>query len=184
MANDADNIAIGANGKVLTAPVGTSFPTTIAAAWTGFTEVGYANEDGVAISRDKTTSEVPAWQSFFPVRRYATGMTLTVAVTLLEFKGNNVEIALDGTITSGGTPTLYTFTPSDPEDLAELALGVEWADGAKTYRARFPRVTVAESVEFSVNRSGPTVLPLTFSLLAETGVTPYTIISDDPAWAL
>lgn len=184
MANDSDNISIGANGKLLTAPVGTSFPATIAAAWTSFTEAGYLTEDGVSFSHEKTTSEVMAWQSLFPVRRHVTGMALTVSASLREFTGSNVELALDGAITSGGTPTLYTFTPNDPEDLAEVALGVEWVDGAKTYRLRIPRVMVSEGVEFSVNRQGPSVLPLTFSLLAETGVTPFTIISDDPAWAL
>lgn len=184
MANDADNISIGANGKLLTAPVGTSFPTTIAGAWTSFTEVGYLSEDGVSISHDKTTSEVMAWQSLFPVRRHVTGMNLTITAALREFTGSNVELALDGVITSGGSPTMYTFTPNDPEDMASVALGVEWQDGAKTYRLRVPRVMVSEGVEFAVNRQGPSELPLTFSLMAETGVTPFTIISDDPAWAL
>lgn len=182
MANDPDNIRVGANGSVLLAPVGTAMPTTIAAAWNAaFVDVGYISEDGVTISRPRSIEARRAWQSFYPVRRIVTEADLIVNFTMIEFKKPNVEVALEGTIATA--TGIHTFTPSDPEDIVEKALGVQWMDGAYTYRLTVPKVISTEDVEFMLRRSEESGLPLALGVVGTDGVQPYSIFTDDPAWA-
>lgn len=183
MANDPDNITVGSNGKVMIAPIGTTAPTDLTTAWAaGWVDVGYLNEDGAAISRDRSVDLRRAWQSLYPVRRIVTEMDMTVAFTMIEFKKTNVQIALEGTITTTGG--VHKFVPSSPELLVERALGVEWQDGAsRIYRLIVPKVVNMEGVEFNVKRSEESGLSLTMGLVAADGVDPFTILSNDPAWA-
>lgn len=182
MANDPDNIRVGANGSVLIAPVGTALPTTIAAAWNAaFVDVGFINEDGVTISKPRTIEARRAWQSFYPVRRIVTEVDLTVAFTMMEFKKANIQTALEGTIATA--TGIHTFTPGDPEDINEVALGVQWMDGAYTYRLTVPKVLSMEDIEFQLRRSEESGIPLTLGVVGTDAVQPYSIFTDDPAWA-
>jgi hypothetical protein len=182
VANDPDFITVGANGSVYLGPVGTTMPTTIAASWdAAFSDVGYLNEDGVTIQRARSIEARRAWQSFFPVRRIATEMDLIVSFTMIEFKKSNVQTALEGTIATA--TGVHTFTPNDPEDIAEKALGVEWRDGAYTFRLTVPKVLSTEDIEFSLRRSEESGLPLTLGIIGTDAVQPYSIFTDHPAWA-
>lgn len=182
MANDPDNIRVGANGSVLLGPVGTTLPTTIAAAWNAaLVDVGYIDEDGVTISRPRSIEARRAWQSFYPVRRVVVEADLLVSFTMMEFKKANLQNALEGTIATN--TGIHTFTPGDPEDISQFAMGVQWMDGAYTYRLTVPKVIATDDVEFALRRSEEAGIPMTMGVVGTDAVQPYSIFTDDPAWA-
>lgn len=183
MANDPDNITVGSNGKLLIGPVGTTAPTDLTTAWdAAWVDVGFLNEDGASISKDRTVEARRAWQSLHPVRRIVKDMDFTVEFTMIEFKKSNVQIALEGAITT--TSGVHKFVPSAPEVLVERALGLEWQDGAsRKYRLVVPKVVSMEGVEFGIQRSEESGLPLTMGIVAADGVDAFVILSNDPAWA-
>lgn len=186
MALDADEIVVGSNGRIYVAPVGTAIPTDIATAWgAGWIDLGYANEDGVTISKSRTMEQVPAWQSFFPLRRMVTAEDFTVSFNLLQWGNDSVILAFGGgTITAtAGPPAHYLYTPPDPGTLDERAVGVEWQDGTKIYRLTMAKAMVTETVETQMQKAGAAELPITLGVMGEAGVSPFLIRSNDPAWA-
>lgn len=183
MAKDPNEITVGLNGTVYTAPVGTTEPADIDealdAAWT---DLGFTNEDGLTITKSRNVNVIRVWQSFYPQRRLTTEQDLVVAFALRQFGGIQVETALEGEITEDSAGK-YRFTPNDPEVIAEHALLCTWSDGDKDFRLIVPKVTSIEAVEFVVNRSDPSDLPLSFGILGEEGAEPWYMLSNDPSWA-
>lgn len=183
---DTDEIVVGANGAVYVGPVGTTGPTDIATALNaGFLNLGYANEDGVTITPGMDLNEIRAWQSFYPVRRNVTNRTLEIGVSLLQWNEETIKLAFGGgsVATTAGPPAYYTYTPPDPEDLDYRAMVLTWIDGTKDYRLHIPKVLVTDVGDIPINRSDPSGLQLTFALEATDGVSPFTLITDDPAFA-
>ena len=183
MPKDVDEIVVAGNGQIYVAPLGSTPPTNIATAWGGaWIDLGYASEDGVTINKARNMDEVRVWQSFFAARRYVTSEDFTVSFNLAQWNADTVSLAFGGgeVTPSGG---IYTYTPPDPGVVDERMLGVEWVDGEKTYRLLVARVMVTDAVETQLSRTGMAELPITLGLLGEEEVNPFTIITDDPAWA-
>lgn len=186
MAKETDEIVVGANGTVRVAPVGTAVPVGIAASYAGtWIDLGYTSEDGVTVRNSRTTVEIPVWQLMYAARRAVTGRDFTVAFVLRQWNESIVPFAFGGgsIATTAGPPAYYTYTPPDPEDLDERALSVEWTDEAKTYRLHIPRGIVTENVETKIARANAADLPITFGVVGADGVTPWTLITNDPAFA-
>lgn len=192
MANDVDGIVVGANGSVRVAPVGTAAPAdpviAPAAAWI---DLGYANEDGVSVSKSKDITGIPAWQSFFDVRKIVTGETFKLSTALLQWGADQVKLAFGGgevtTVAAvAGPPALiehYKYEPPDPGELDERAMMVDWADGAKHYRLIVPRGIVVDDVETNLTKSDAAELPIGFEVVASDGIKPWYLLTDDPAFA-
>lgn len=186
MAIDADEIVVGASGSVHVGAVGSTGPTDIETALdAAFTDLGYVSEDGVEITPGMDVNEVPAWQSFYPVRRIVTGRTLEIGFTLLQWNEESIKLAFGGgsVATTAGPPAYYTYSPPDPSTIDSRALVVEWADGTKGYRLHVPKVLVTDTSALSLNRTDPAGLALTFSVQATDGSDEFTLITDDPAFA-
>lgn len=184
MTKNPDEIVVGQNGELYTAPAGTTMPTTeVAALDPAFVDLGYTSEDGVTLSDGKTLENIGVWQSFYPGRRLVTAREFNVSTILRQWNKGTVELAFGGTITDEGGGT-FKLTPPAPEDLDLRALVVDWRDGTKTYRLVVPRCIIAETVESQINRSAAADLPITVSVLAEEGDDdPWNIYTDDPSWA-
>lgn len=183
MAWDADNIVIGANGSLHTAPVGTTAPADeVVALAAGWKDLGLISEDGVTFSNGKTVNGIPAWQSFHPVRQVVESIETTVAAVLREWSKDTTELALDGTVETV-TAGHYKLTPNSPETVNEVAAIVEWADGDKHYRLVIPRCTLTDTVETNLTRSGPADLPITLGVLGSDAADPWYLLTDDPAFA-
>lgn len=183
---DANEIVVGASGSVHVAPVGTAGPSDIATALNAaFIDLGYVSEDGVSITPGMDVSEVNAWQSFYAVRRIVTGRTLEVGFSLLQWNENSIKLAFGGgtVTTTAGPPAYYTYSPPAPADLDYRAVVVQWADGTKDYRLHIPKALVTDTSSLSLNRTDPAGLALTFSVQATDGANPFTLITDDPAFA-
>ena len=186
MALDADEVVVAGGGAVYVAPVGTAGPTDIATALNvSFDHLGYISEDGVAITPGMDVADVNAWQSFYPVRRTVTGRTLEIGFTLLQWNEDSITLAFGGgtVATVAGPPAVYTYTPPAPEDLDYRAVVVEWEDGTKGYRLHVPKAMVSDTGALSLNRSDPAGLELTFSVVGSDGAQPFSLITNDPAFA-
>lgn len=186
MANDADNIIIGANGKVSVAPVGTALPATIDAALNAaFKEVGFLSEDGVTPTSSKTIEGVPVWQSIYHARRFVTEAEFRLAMVLREWNPITVPLAFGGgeVVESPEDSGSYRYDPPDASAIDERAMVVDYVDGDYNYRFVVARGNVSEDVETQIARAGASDLPITFAALGQTGVLPWYWLTDNPAFA-
>lgn len=183
---DVDEIVVAANGKILVAPVGTVAPIDIATAWgAGWIDLGFANEDGVTFTDAREIDEIAVWQLFYPARRIVTARDATVAFVLAQWNEETVRLAFGGgtVTTTAGPPAHYRYDPPDPQTIDERALGIEWVDGTKTYRLIVARAMLTENVETNLVRSGAAQLPITMGIIGESGVKPWYLRTNDPAFA-
>lgn len=180
----ASEVRIGANGSIYIAPSGTTPPANITAAWTGFTNIGYASEDGLTISREMGTEQIKAWQSISTIRYIVTETDFTAGFTLLQFNKDTLPLYLGGgTVTAQGGGS-YKYSISSSPTIDERVLGLEWTDGSITNRLIIPRGMVTESGEMSVGRSEAIGLELTFAAMTPaTGTELAYILSNDTAFA-
>jgi hypothetical protein len=183
MALDADEIVVGADGALYVAEVGTTGPTDIdTTLGAGWAHLGYTNEDGVEITPGMDMSEINGWQSFYALRRIVTSRSLEIGVTLLQWNADTIKLAFGGgeVTTAAG---VSTYSPPEPSVIDYRALVVEWADGDKGYRLHIPKALVTDTGGMSLNRSDASGINLTFALEATDGTDPFTLITDDPAFA-
>jgi hypothetical protein len=186
VAIDVDEVVVGADGHIYVAPVGTTAPADIAAAWgAGWIDLGYATEDGVTFTESRTITDLMAWQSFYPVRRVVTAKNTTVAFVLQQWNEDTVKLAFGGgtVTTTAGPPAHYLYTPPSAETIDERAVGVEWEDGTKIYRLIIPRAVVTDDVATQIVRADTAQLPITMGVIGEAGVSPWILRTNDPAWA-
>jgi hypothetical protein len=177
-------VRVGANGTIYIAPSGTAGPANMAAAWTGFTDLGYATEEGVTIGRSLTTEQVRAWQSIATIRYLVTEVAFTVALSLLQFNETTLPLWLGGGTIVNQSAGSYKFSVSSSPTIDERVFGVQWVDGTVNYRLVIGRCMVTESGEASVTRSEGIALPLTFGAMAPASGTELSyILTDDPAMA-
>lgn len=181
---DASQTLVGASGRIYVAAVASTEPTTPTAtpsnAWT---ELGYLSEDGVSWSVSKTTEDISAWQSFFPIRTLVTAQSSTLSMTLRQWNADTLVLAL-----GGGTVTealgVYKYEPAEPGTIDERAIIVDWNDGSRNYRLIVRRAVVSDAVETQLQRGAAADLPVTFNVLGnQDGEAPFILLTDDDAFA-
>jgi hypothetical protein len=167
MAQDATEVVVGANGDVYVAPVGTNVPADVDDPLDpAFSEaLGFVSEDGVTATDGKTTTNIGAWQSFYPLRTIVTERNFTVAFVLRQWNQDTVSLAFGGG-TFEATGSFTKYTPPDPSILDERVLIVDWADGDDDYRLVVPRCIVSEDVASQITRTNAADLPITMTVLA------------------
>lgn len=183
MAFDVDEVLVAGTGHVYLAPVGSTEPTDTTTAWdAAWKELGYTTDDGVTKTPGKTITDIPAWQSFYPVRRIVSGRDFSVAFSLLQWNRDTLAAAYDGGTwaTTGG---IHTFTPPDAGSLYQRALGIEATDGSKIYRWVFRQGIISDVGGIQLVRTGAAAIPITFGITAESGTDPFKFVTDDPAFA-
>lgn len=180
---DAAEIIVGGTGRLYAAPEGTACPSRLTGAIPGFVDLGYTTEDGAKFTDSKTTNDIRPWQSFYPVRVHVTQRSAMLEFTLLQWNEDTIPLAFGG----GGftTPAAgeYRYNPPSPETLAVNALVLDIADGDRNFRICIPRGFVTSNAESTFAKTGPALLPITFTVLANDDGQPWTIDSDDPSWA-
>lgn len=184
MTKTADELVVGANGSIYTAPVGSTVPASIATALNAsWLELGYATEDGVKWTDGKTVQPIRAWQSFYDLRRIITERMGSLVFSLMQWNGETVKLAYGGGEITEPTSGAFRYTPPAPEEVDERMLAVEWVDGAYDFRLIFPKGMVSENVETTVTRTAAGLLPITFALLGEEGEEPFILDTNHPAFA-
>jgi hypothetical protein len=182
MAFDADETVIAANGHVYVAAVGATPAVGIAAPTTGWTEMGFLSTDGVNFEPSVEMGELRAWQSKYPIRRFENSRSLDISFTLLQWNKTTLPFALGGgSILEIGVTDVYEYTPPVAGSLDERAMNVMWNDGTRDFSLLIPRGVVSDLGSFSLNSDDAAGMAVTFSVLSETGVAPFTIRTDDAA---
>jgi hypothetical protein len=167
MAQVAEQIRVAASGSVYVAPLDTTVPETPATPLSApFVELGYVTEDGVAFNNAPTVEEIRAWQKAVPVKRFVTGRDAVVTFTLQQFNPDNFALAFGGGEVTEVDPGIFQFEPpSDTDALAEWLLVVDSHDGDIDDRWVVWRGSVMDAVETSLQRTGPSLLPISFAAL-------------------
>jgi hypothetical protein len=155
--------------------------TPTAALNAAFIDLGYFNEDGVTFSSTPTVEDIRAWQAADPVRRLVTERVNTVSGSLLQVNQENFLIVFGGGAWTSPSAGVYKYTPPAAQDaLAETALVVRSADGAKNNNYNIFRGNITEAVETQLQRSGAQQLPFTLSALTPTtGGAAWEFLTDD-----
>jgi hypothetical protein len=184
MAFDADETVIAGSGHVYVAAVGATAATGIGAPTTGWTEMGFLTEDGISFQPSLDMGELRAWQSKYPIRRFENSRSLEISFTLLQWNKTTLPFAMGGgAIAEIGTSDIYEYTPPTAGTLDERALTILWNDGTRDFSLLIPRGVVTDLASFSLSANDASGMAVTFSVLSETGVAPFTIRTDDAAHA-
>lgn len=183
MALDAAEIIIGGTGRLYAGPEGTPLPDSLSDALNAaFADLGYTTDDGAKFTDEKTTNDVRPWQSFYPVRVHITERSAMLEFTLLQWNQATMGLAFGGGTFTEPAPGEYRYNPPSPETLAVNALVLDIADGDRNFRLTVPRGFVTSNTESTFAKTGPALLPITFTVLANGEEQPWTLDSDDPAW--
>lgn len=178
-------IIIAGTGTIYHGPEGITLPSHLTDALDpDFLAVGFTTDDGAKFTDEKTTNQVRPWQSFYPVRTHITERSATVEATLLQWNEPNMILAYGGGGITEPQPGEYRYHPPAPEELAIVAIVIDFTDGDKEYRFCAGRCFVTSNTETTWAKTGPALLPITFEILAPEGAgDPWTIDSNDPAFA-
>ena len=108
-----------------------------------------------------------------------------MSFVLREWSRRTVQLAFGGgtVTTTAGPPAHYRYDPPAPEELDQRAVGIEWKDGTLTYRLIMVKAIVTEAVETNVVRTAAADLPITLGMIGSSGVAPWYIRTNDPAFA-
>ena len=175
MALAADEVFVAGGGHVYIADIGATEPTDTTTPWDAdWVELGYTTDAGVTITPGQTITDIPAWQSRYPVRKIVTAETFDVAFSLLQWNQDTLSLAF-----RGGTWVGDVYTPGEAGVVDERALGIEAIDGDKITRIIIPRGMVTDVGGINLVRTGANPLPITFSALA-SDEDPFSLIAD---WA-
>ncbi len=181
----ASEIRVGANGTLYIAPAGTAGPVDITSAWTGFTNIGFADDTGVKLSRSMTTNTVQAWQSIAPLRYLITGVSLTAAFQLLQADKDIIPLYFGGGSITTQAAGKYLYNISSSPAVDERVFGVEWTDAALTYRFVMGRCMVTATGDTTIGRDDAIMWNFTISAMTPTSgtVLGYLLTNDTAAFA-
>lgn len=185
MAQDSDEVVVGASGDLYVAPVGTALPAVpTGAPGAGWSDsLGFLTEDGVSWAPNFEINQIPAWQSFYPIRTIITARNITIGFALMQWNTTTLRLAFGGGEVTEPTNDVFRYTPPDESELDERALILDWADGAKNYRLMVPKGIVSDLGETQLARTEPGVLPITFTINAPpAGQQPWELLTNDPAF--
>lgn len=184
MALDPNQIIVGGTGRLYVAPENTLTPGYLTDDLDpAFLDLGYTTEDGAKFTDSKTTNDIRPWQSFYPVRVHVTERSAMMEFTLLQWNQASIPLAFGGGGFTQPRAGEYRYTPPEPEELAINAIVLDVTDGDRHFRFSIPRGFVTSSAESTFAKTGPALLPITFTILANGDDAPWTADSDDPAWA-
>ena len=98
MAQDLGAIVVGQTGKVYTAPIGTTAPTDVTAAWgTGWVDLATISEDGLTMAFNEDVTDIKQWGGGV-VRKLITSSETTFAFACLESSKQVMEAFYKSTI--------------------------------------------------------------------------------------
>lgn len=166
MPNDRTKVRVGP-GKLYSAVVGSTEPTTLATAWAvAWTHLGYT-EEGSSFTISPAFEEVSVAEEFLPIDRLKTGEEQTVNFALAQITAENLQIVLNGgTITTGTGEK--TFEPQAADGTPTyVALG--WQSNDNKERFVWRRCLQTGDIEIA-RRKAPdkATLPAQFSVVAPT----------------
>lgn len=187
MSTDNTQIVVPARTYLWLADVGATAPVDASTAMgTGWFNCGYTTPDSMQFSTDPQFQEVPSAQSDYPVFRFQTSESATVAVELLQWSGPNFKAAYGGgtvtAVTPATVPPTFKFVPPKIGERVEKAAVLETIMGAKHYRFVFPRALQMEGINLGLAKTQESRLPLSLGIQGGDLADPWYLLTDDPAF--
>lgn len=135
------NVRVAVTGAVMSGLTAATAPTGTGGTTTGFTDLGYVNEDGVSITLPGAGDATPikAWQNGQTVRtiRSTNDDNPSIEFVLMETKKEAVEAALGVTVTQTVTEGSFEIDTTDVR--AAKSWIVDVVDGAELIRTYAPK---------------------------------------------
>ena len=144
MATTSANVRVAVTGKVSVGPTATAAPTSSSVALAaGLVDLGYVGEGGVTESRERSTSDIKAWQNNDVVRTMVTDGKITYTFALLETS----KVALEtfyGATTSAATSTDGRIDVVPTATGGRKSFVIDVVDGADLLRIYLASAEVTE----------------------------------------
>lgn len=178
----ASNVRVGITGELSGAPIGTARPANSTAALNAaYVGYGYISEDGVTEAPDETVERIVAWQGATIVRSVTTEATTTLQLTLIETKGEVLELYHKGStvaVVAAGQWKIDVKAPA--EDRRQFVLDV--IDGTRHLRFDIGDGEVTERGEITYATGEPIGYSITITCYPDSAGVLYTKYSNDAAW--
>lgn len=188
MAVNANNVFVGSpdqatTGAIVSGPIISVIPEDIDDIdFTGLTDSGYVNEDGVTITPSDSTESIKDW-SGAEIRRILTEFTGEMSWTHLELSagaaqnyfGDDFVVVTPATSTSGAR----LKASLGKNELATKTWVFKIKDGDRRLVVLVPRGQVVERGEIPLTNSGPIVLPVTLATYPDADGQNIYIFTDD-----
>jgi hypothetical protein len=144
MALTADNVNVAVTGKVYVGATSAAAPTSATSTLSGFTELGFVDQDGVNFSNDKSTSQIRAWQNSALIREVISEATTTYTFMLMEANSDVLELFFGSAVVAGKVQ----FNPANSGGRKSFVIDV--VDGTDVIRHYIPQgeVTAIEAQSF------------------------------------
>lgn len=164
MALNASNVRQAITGAVYyDKTAAAAVPTGTASDTTGYPDLGYLSEDGVALTMPDAGDSTPikAWQNGATVRiiRTPSEDSPQFKFTLIETKLETIEAAFGVTVEQGPTEGSFVINTNKQREHARLVLDV--IDGDELIRIYAPQAIVTAIDEIDFANSGPIGYALT-----------------------
>ena len=173
----------GTTGAIMDAPVGTELPTDATTKpGSGFSSSGYVSEDGVTISQDRSTEDIPDW-SGATIRKVLKSFDGTV-------KWSEIQMSKEALVHAFGEAnvTVTAATAGHGEQIA-VAIGADlpdprsWVFSMKDGKARMrivvPKGQVTEMADLVFKSDSAIALPLTLTTYPDENGKNIYIYTDD-----
>jgi hypothetical protein len=172
-------VRVGITGELNVGAVGSTAPTSSTSALdAAFTGLGYVSEDGVTETYDDTIEDIIAWQNATVVRSTTTESKATLQMTLIETKGEVLELYHKGSVVevvSAGEWKMDVKAPSpDPR-----AFVLDVIDGSKHLRIYVANGEVTERGEIVYANGEAVGYDITITCYPDSDNVVLTKFSDD-----
>lgn len=183
MALVADEVRVGVTGELFSAPPGTALPTdaatALAAAYIGH---GYVSEDGVTENWDDSVDNIIAWQNATTVRAVRTESTLTLACTLIQTRGSNLELFYPGSSVVANLTEWKLAVKPPTADRRVFVLNV--VDGTDLIRIALGNAELTERGEVPYQNGDAVMYPVTITAFPDDDGNLMVKYSNSAAWGI
>lgn len=141
MANVSANVKVAVSGAFSFAPTGSAAPTNATTALdTAYQSVGYISEDGVTETRDRSTTNIIAWQNADTVRTVVTESSITIQFVGIESNANMIGLYYGATVATDGSVEIVPASTG-----GRRACVLDFVDGTDAVRMYLPEAELSET---------------------------------------
>lgn len=141
MALNSANVDVAVTGALMLAPLGSTLPVDADTPLTSpYVDMGYVSDEGITETRERSVTNIIAWQNSDTVRAVVTESSIMVSGVLIETKKETVEFYYAATV----NPTDGSVEIQPNQTGGRRVAVLDYLDGAKFVRLVLPQ---AENME-------------------------------------
>lgn len=151
MSKDIDQVRVGVDGVVASAPADATAPTSaVSTLDPAYVDLGYVSEDGVTETTNQTSEKLRAWQNAKVVRTTITEAETVFKLVLLQTSAETIALYYGGTVEADGS---IIINPLAERPRKTFVLDV--LDGDEVIRAYAPDAQVTEVGDIVYQNGAP-----------------------------